>query len=514
MLRFAPVAGGTAPPGSAPTSPTRSRISPLRRGSARRIWSAYKLDTSEGTGRTIAIVDAYDYPNAEANSRTYRASTACRPARPRTAASRSSTRTAGVAAARRPTSGLDRRDGARPRHGQRGLPELQDRARPSAELTSAWGSRRGQDTAASLGANVVSNSWGGPSDGNDVSYESAYFTHTGVDDVRGAGDTSYGAPSTRHLGRRDRGRWHDPGQVLQRTRLDRERVVHQQPRQLVLQATSRSRLPDRHRLRQARRSGHRGRWRSQHRRRGLRHVRARAAGRSYGGTSVASPLSAAIFAVTGTRRDDPSFVYAHTSKFYDVTSGKNATSCSPSYLCTAGAGYDGPTGWGTPNGAGARRRWRGRRWRWRGRRWLRGRRWRWRGRRRRWRGRRWRWRGRRWRRRGRRRRWRGRRWRRRRNLLAQRMHDRHGAREGLRHVRRRDLRGRLVLLHHGVGQHLRRRDQLGLRRDLRRWRRWRRWWRWRRRRWCRRRRWWHRRHLRAQRLLERQERSRTAATRA
>jgi hypothetical protein len=32
-----------------------------------------------------------------------------------------------------------------------------------------------------------------------------------------------------------------------------------------------------------------------------------------------------------------------------VTSGSNG-SCSPSYLCTAGPGYDGPTGLGTPNG--------------------------------------------------------------------------------------------------------------------------------------------------------------------
>jgi hypothetical protein len=35
-----------------------------------------------------------------------------------------------------------------------------------------------------------------------------------------------------------------------------------------------------------------------------------------------------------------------------VTSGANGT-CSPTYLCTAGTGYDGPTGWGTPDGVGA-----------------------------------------------------------------------------------------------------------------------------------------------------------------
>jgi len=35
-----------------------------------------------------------------------------------------------------------------------------------------------------------------------------------------------------------------------------------------------------------------------------------------------------------------------------VTSGSNG-SCGGSYLCTGVAGYDGPTGNGTPNGSGA-----------------------------------------------------------------------------------------------------------------------------------------------------------------
>jgi len=44
--------------------------------------------------------------------------------------------------------------------------------------------------------------------------------------------------------------------------------------------------------------------------------------------------------------------YSHTSSLFDVTSGSNG-SCSPSYLCTARTGYDGPTGLGTPNGTAA-----------------------------------------------------------------------------------------------------------------------------------------------------------------
>jgi hypothetical protein len=48
-----------------------------------------------------------------------------------------------------------------------------------------------------------------------------------------------------------------------------------------------------------------------------------------------------------------SFPYAAPSgALTDVVSGTNGT-CGGAYLCTAGAGYDGPTGLGTPNGTAA-----------------------------------------------------------------------------------------------------------------------------------------------------------------
>ena len=72
-----------------------------------------------------------------------------------------------------------------------------------------------------------------------------------------------------------------------------------------------------------------------------------------GGTSLASPLVAAIFAATGRASAGPSFPYENAADFWDVTSGSNGT-CSPSYLCTAGPGYDGPTGMGTPNATAMR----------------------------------------------------------------------------------------------------------------------------------------------------------------
>ena len=70
----------------------------------------------------------------------------------------------------------------------------------------------------------------------------------------------------------------------------------------------------------------------------------------FGGTSVSSPLVASIFASIGKGNRDGSFVWANHADFNDVTRGSNG-SCSGSYLCTAKVGFDGPTGWGTPNAA-------------------------------------------------------------------------------------------------------------------------------------------------------------------
>jgi len=70
-----------------------------------------------------------------------------------------------------------------------------------------------------------------------------------------------------------------------------------------------------------------------------------------GGTSLASPLIAAVYALAG-NTTNPGAPYGDTSALHDVLTGSNG-SCGGSYLCTAGPGYDGPTGWGTPNGLAA-----------------------------------------------------------------------------------------------------------------------------------------------------------------
>ncbi|HEV2347540.1 MAG TPA: S53 family peptidase [Actinocrinis sp.] len=73
----------------------------------------------------------------------------------------------------------------------------------------------------------------------------------------------------------------------------------------------------------------------------------------FGGTSVASPIIASVYALAGnTASIDNNYPYTHSSALTDITSGSNGT-CPTSQWCNAGPGWDGPTGLGTPNGTGA-----------------------------------------------------------------------------------------------------------------------------------------------------------------
>jgi N-acetylneuraminic acid mutarotase len=77
----------------------------------------------------------------------------------------------------------------------------------------------------------------------------------------------------------------------------------------------------------------------------------------WGGTSVSAPIIASVYALSGTPvagTYPSSYPYADPSALNDVTSGQDGyCSPSPAYLCTAEKGYDGPTGLGTPDGVAA-----------------------------------------------------------------------------------------------------------------------------------------------------------------
>jgi Subtilase family len=79
-----------------------------------------------------------------------------------------------------------------------------------------------------------------------------------------------------------------------------------------------------------------------------------------GGTSVAAPLIAGIYGLAGNAATvTPGYAYAHRRDLFDITRGSNslfvtpAQACGGDYLCVAKKGYDAPTGLGTPDGIGA-----------------------------------------------------------------------------------------------------------------------------------------------------------------
>ncbi|MGA8535628.1 MAG: hypothetical protein WB615_16085 [Candidatus Tumulicola sp.] len=79
----------------------------------------------------------------------------------------------------------------------------------------------------------------------------------------------------------------------------------------------------------------------------------------FGGTSVASPIIASVFALAGNHatQKDAKGIWAAggSSNLNDITTGGTNGSCPPAYpyICKPGVGYDGITGMGTPNGVGA-----------------------------------------------------------------------------------------------------------------------------------------------------------------
>jgi subtilase family serine protease len=75
-----------------------------------------------------------------------------------------------------------------------------------------------------------------------------------------------------------------------------------------------------------------------------------------GGNSESAPIIAAVFALAGNDgnggNNAADSIYTHTSDLYQVTGGSDGT-CTESVLCTATGApgtYNGPTGWGTPDG--------------------------------------------------------------------------------------------------------------------------------------------------------------------
>ena len=72
----------------------------------------------------------------------------------------------------------------------------------------------------------------------------------------------------------------------------------------------------------------------------------------FGGTSVSAPIIAALYAMRSDfGQSAGAFTVAHADQLHDVTMGTNG-GCRTKLWCNASEGWDGPTGFGTPNGTG------------------------------------------------------------------------------------------------------------------------------------------------------------------
>ena len=315
------------------------------------LQAAYTLPSSTaGAGETVAIVDAYDDPNAESDLAVYRAQFNLPP--------------------------CTTANGCFSKVNQRGGPDLPD-ADPGwaeeisldldmasavcpnchlllveADAASMASLGAAVDTAVALGANAVSNSWGGP-DMKDQ-YYGRYFHHSGVAITASAGDSGYGVsyPASskwvtavggttlrRSSARRgfsesvwagtgsgcsayNKTAWQDPATTGCPGRAVADVAAVADPATGVAVYDS---------LDYQGASG----W------------------LTFGGTSASSPIIAATFALAGNTADvnDGSYVWTHrtSTNLWDIRSGNNGT-CDVNQLCTAKYGWDGPTGWGSPHG--------------------------------------------------------------------------------------------------------------------------------------------------------------------
>ena len=322
------------------------------------LQSAYVLPSSTaGSGQTVAVVDAMDDPDAASDLATYRSDwglpacgTGCFSKVNQNGATSPLPAAAG-------SSGWD-------------VEESLDIDMVSAicplchiilvEANSATTANLGTgvNSAVSLGASYVSNSYGGSESSSDNSYDTSYYNHPGKAIVASAGDDGYGVSypaasadvvsvggTSLSTASNSRGwtetvwgssaggegtgsgcsadsskpSWQTDTGCTRRTDNDVAAVADPNTGLAVYDTYSE------------------GGW------------------LEVGGTSASSPIVASVYALAGTPASGTypgSYIYKHTSNLFDVTSGADG-SCSPAYLCTGEVGYDGPTGWGTPDGTTA-----------------------------------------------------------------------------------------------------------------------------------------------------------------
>jgi hypothetical protein len=324
------------------------------------LQSAYNLPSSTaGSGQTVAIVDAYDDPSAESDLAAYRSQyglPAC------TSASGCFTKvsqtgsTTALPAANTGWAGEISLD-----------LDMVSAICPNCkillvEATTPTTANLGiaVNRAVTRGAKFVSNSYGGAEDGSENTYDSSYFNHPGVAITASSGDSDYDGGSYPATSKYVTAVGGTSLTSASNARGWTEKVWNTTSytegagsgcSQYVAKPAFQNNVT----------TGCAKRAESD-----VSAVADPATGVAvyqtyggsgwavYGGTSAAAPIVASVYALAGApgASDVPNaYPYAHTANLNDVTSGTNGTCGAP--ICTAGAGWDGPTGLGTPNGVAA-----------------------------------------------------------------------------------------------------------------------------------------------------------------
>lgn len=316
------------------------------------LQSAYNLPSSTaGSGQTVAIVDAYDDPNAESDLGVYRSQFGLPACTTANGCFKKVNQSGGTK--------YPRANGGWAQEISLDL-DMVSAICPNCHILLVEASTNSLtnlgtavNEAAKLGANAISNSYGGGESSNDTSYDSTYYNHPGIVVTASSGDSGYGvqypaasqyvtAVGGTSLTRASNSRgwsetawsgagsgcsaydpkpsWQTDSGCSRRTVADVSAVADPNTGVSVYDSFS---------------------------------YQGQSGWLVFGGTSVASPIIASVSALAGNESSVTygSYPYSHTSSLNDVTSGSNG-SCGGSYLCTAGPGYDGPTGLGTPNGTG------------------------------------------------------------------------------------------------------------------------------------------------------------------
>ncbi len=320
--------------------------------------SAYNLPTTAVAG-TVALVDAYDDPSAAGDLAAYRNTYGLPPCGTGCFSKVSQTGS---------TTSLPKRNAGWSQEESLDV-DMVSAICPSChiilvEATSPSFANLGAavNEAAQLGATEISNSYGGSEFSGEQTYSSSYYDHPGIDVTVSSGDGGYGVEfpaasqyvtavggtTLTQASGTARGwteaAWSGAGSGC-------SAYVLKQPWQTDAGCARRT-VADV----SAEADPHTGV--------AVYDTYAGGGWQVFGGTSVAAPIIASVDALAGGRAGTPSaptfgsYAYVNPGQFNDVTSGSNG-SCGGSYLCTAVAGtaggvsgYDGPTGIGTPNGAG------------------------------------------------------------------------------------------------------------------------------------------------------------------